>query len=229
MIKHIFFDLDHTIWDFDRNAHETLLELYERYKLDELGITSAEHFIKTYTTNNHQLWSQYHLGKIDKQTLRSLRFKTTFLDLGLNPNQIPNNFEEEYVNLGPQKKHLFDGAEKVLKYLEKKYTLHIISNGFKEATRMKMHVTNLNPFFSNVIISEEVGVNKPDKAIFEYALNLAEAKKPESIMIGDSIEADIYGAQNFGMEAIFFNPLKSQKPEDVKQQIHHLEELLTRF
>lgn len=229
MIKHIFFDLDHTIWDFDRNAQETLMELYESHQLAALGLSSAEHFITTYTANNHQLWSQYHLGKIDKQTLREMRFKKTFIDLGLDPNSIPKNFEEDYVNIGPTKKNLFESAEKVLNYLHKKYYLHIISNGFKEATLMKMQVSNLNPFFKNVIISEEVGVNKPDKAIFEYALNLAEAKKQNSIMIGDSLEADIYGAQNFGIKAIFFNPLKAQKPDDVEQQVHHLEELLNHF
>lgn len=229
MIKHIFFDLDHTIWDFDRNAQETLMELYESYKLEDLGLTSAEHFINTYTANNHQLWAQYHVGEISKQVLREQRFRKTFIDLGLSPNNIPENFEEDYVNLGPTKKNLFESAEKVLTYLHKKYHLHIISNGFKEATLTKMRVSNLNPYFKNVVISEDVGVNKPDKAIFEHALNLAQAHKQESIMIGDSLEADVYGAQNFGMKAIFFNPLKAQKPDDVAQQIHHLEELLNYF
>ena len=229
MIKHIFFDLDHTIWDFDRNARETLLELYEVYQLKELGVTSAEKFISTYTVNNHQLWAQYHVGKITKQTLREQRVRKTFLELGLAPEAIPTKFEEDFVNIGPTKRNLFEGAEKVLAYLQNKYHLHIISNGFKEATLTKMRVSNLNPYFKNVIISEEVGVNKPDKAIFEHALNLAQAHKQESIMIGDSLEADIYGAQNFGIKAIFFNPLKAQKPEDVEQQIHHLEELLNHF
>jgi len=229
MIKHIFFDLDHTIWDFDRNAQETLMELYELYKLKELGLASAENFIATYTVNNHQLWAQYHVGKITKEALRQERFRKTFLDLGLQPEVIPANFEDDYVAMGPTKTNLFDGAEKVLTYLQNKYHLHIISNGFKEAVVTKMTVSKLNPYFKNVVISEDVGVNKPDKAIFEYALNLAQAKKQESIMIGDSIEADIYGAQNFGMRAIFFNPLKANKPSDVHEQIHHLEELLNHF
>ena len=95
MIKHIFFDLDHTIWDFDRNAQETLLELYESYKLNELGLSSAENFITTYTVNNHQLWAQYHLGKITKQALREERFKKTFLQLGIKPELIPTQFEED--------------------------------------------------------------------------------------------------------------------------------------
>ena len=229
MIKHIFFDLDHTIWDFDRNAQETLMELYESYKLNELGLSSAEDFIATYTVNNHQLWAQYHLGKITKQALREERFRKTFLDLGLQPELIPTKFEDDYVAMGPTKTNLFESAEKVLTYLQNKYHLHIISNGFKEAVLTKMQVSNLNPYFKNVVISEDVGVNKPDKAIFEYALNLARAQKQESIMIGDSLEADVYGAQNFGIKAIFFNPLKAQKPNDVEQQIHHLEELLNHF
>jgi len=229
MIKHIFFDLDHTIWDFDRNAQETLLELYESYKLNELGLTSAESFIATYTVNNHQLWTQYHLGKITKQALREERFRKTFLELGIKPELIPTQFEDDYVAMGPTKTNLFDGAEKVLGYLQNKYHLHIISNGFKEAVLTKMTVSKLNPYFKNVVISEDVGVNKPDKAIFEHALNLAQAQKQESIMIGDSLEADVYGAQNFGIKAIFFNPLKAQKPDDVEQQIHHLEELLNHF
>lgn len=229
MIKHIFFDLDHTIWDFDRNAQETLMELYEIYKLKELGLTSAENFITTYTINNHQLWAQYHVGKITKEALREERFRKTFIDLGLHPELIPANFEADYVAMGPTKTNLFEGAEKVLAYLQNKYHLHIISNGFKEAVVTKMTVSNLNPYFKNVVISEDVGVNKPDKAIFEHALNLAQAQKQESIMIGDSLEADIYGAQNFGMRAIFFNPLKADKPDEVKEQIHHLEELLNYF
>lgn len=229
MIKHIFFDLDHTIWDFDRNAEETLMELYTTYKLENLGLHSVTEFIATYTENNHKLWAEYHVGKITKETLRSERFSKTFIQLGIHPAHIPSQFEDDYVRLTPIRKNLFPGSEKVLTYLQKKYTLHIISNGFKESTLTKMHHSGLNPYFSNVIISEDVGVNKPDKAIFEYALNKAKATKEESIMIGDSLEADIRGAQGYGMKAIYFNPLNKEKPEDIAWQITHLEELLEHF
>lgn len=229
MTKHIFFDLDHTIWDFDRNAQETLLELYEVHQLKALGLHSAEDFISLYTENNHRLWAQYHLGQITKDVLRAERFRSTFLTLGVHPDHVPLQFEEDYVKLSPTKTNLFDGAEKVLNYLKEKYHLHIISNGFKETTLTKMHLSGLNPYFKNVIISEDVGVNKPDKAIFEYALAKAEAQIHESIMIGDSLEADIRGAQNIGMKAIFFNPLNAAKPDDVDWQIAHLEELLNHF
>ena len=227
--KHIFFDLDHTIWDFDRNAEETLLELYDSYKLKSIGVNCAQEFIASYTENNHKLWAQYHLGQITKDHLRSERFSSTFIQMGVSPSQIPHQFEEDYVQLSPKKTNLFEGAEKVLSYLQKKYQLHIISNGFKETTLTKMELSALNPYFKNVIISEDVGVNKPDKAIFEFALNKAGAQVHESIMIGDSLEADIRGAQNFGMKAIFFNPQKTKKPIDVNWEINHLEELLIHF
>lgn len=229
MIKHIFFDLDHTIWDFDRNAEESLLELYAQYELHKLGLESAAQFIATYTENNHSLWAQYHLGQITKEALRAQRFSKTFIDLGLHPDHIPPQFEVDYVNLTPTKKNLFEGATKVLTYLQQKYSLHIISNGFKESTLKKMEVCELNCYFQNIIISEDVGVNKPDKAIFEYALDKAAARKEESIMIGDSIEADIRGAQAYGMKAIFFNPLRKELPQDVQWQINHMEELLQHF
>ena len=227
--KHIFFDLDHTIWDFDRNAEETLNELYHTYDLKTLGLHSCSDFILTYTENNHKLWADYHLGKITKDFLRAERFSKTFIQLGISPDVVPHQFEEDYVNISPTKTNLFDGAADVLTYLQEKYTLHIISNGFKETTLTKMELSNLNPYFENVIISEDVGVNKPNPRIFEYALERAKAKKEESIMIGDSIEADIYGALNFGMEAIFFNPLAKEKPEDVKKEITHLKDLVKLF
>jgi len=224
--KHIFFDLDHTIWDFDRNAEETLQELYIAHNLEKLGLQSADVFIKTYTHNNHQLWADYHLGRITKQALRETRFRKTFLDLGVEPELIPLVFEDEYVRICPTKTNLFPHAHEVLQYLSKRYQLHIISNGFKEATGIKVANTGLTSYFQNVIISELVGINKPDKAIFEHALNLAGATISESIMVGDSLEADVYGAMSYGMDAIYFNPAGLEKPADVPVQITSLRDLM---
>jgi putative hydrolase of the HAD superfamily len=223
--KHLFFDLDHTIWDFDKNAEETLHELYHTYKLHDLGLHSADQFIETYTQNNHQLWADYHLGKITKQVLRETRFSKTFIDLGISPESIPHQFEDDYVNICPTKTNLFPKTHETLSYLNNKYSMHVISNGFKESTEMKIHNNGLGIYFDNVIISEVVGINKPDKAIFEHALSLADAHVSESMMIGDSIEADIRGAQNFGMKAIYFNPEGKEAPEDVEHQIKCLSDL----
>ena len=224
--RHIFFDLDHTIWDFDKNAEETLHELYEIYRLSEIGLPSAAIFIETYTRNNHQLWAEYHTGKITKTELRETRFKRTFMELGVHPDVLPVAFEDDYVKLCPTKTNLFPHAHETLQYLQGKYKLHLISNGFKEASTLKIGNTNLGQYFEQVIISEVVGVNKPDKAIFEHALKVAGAEKHESIMIGDSLEADVYGALNFGMDAIYFNPFNAPKPDDVPLQVNGLRELM---
>lgn len=225
--KHVFFDLDHTIWDFDRNAEETLQELYTTYGLKKLGLLSADVFIETYTRNNHQLWADYHIGKITKDFLRETRFKKTFMDLGLNPALIPLAFELDYVMICPTKTNLFPHAHETLQYLEGKYKLHLISNGFREATEMKLSKSNLGKYFQNIIISEIVGINKPDKAIYAYAFKKAQAlSNQDCIMIGDSLEADVRGAMNFGIDAIYFNPLKIETPDDIPLQISHLKELI---
>ena len=224
--KHIFFDLDHTIWDFDKNAEEALHELYGIYELKDLGLHSADLFIETYTRNNHQLWAEYHVGKISKTELREERFKKTFLDLGLLPEMIPAGFEDDYVKLCPTKTNLFPHAHETLQYLRSKYTLHLISNGFRESQDVKISGTNIGGYFQHVIISEVVGVNKPDKAIFQHALDLAGASKSESLMIGDSVEADVRGALDFGMDAIYFNPAGLDKPDDVPVEIRNLKELM---
>ena len=224
--KHLFFDLDHTIWDFDKNAEETLHELYHTYQLRDLGLYSPDRFIEVYTQNNHQLWADYHVGKITKQKLRETRFSKTFLDLGLSPELIPERFEDDYVTICPSKTNLFPKAHETLCYLKERYSLHLISNGFKESTEQKVNNNGLDIYFENVVISEVVGFNKPDRAIFNHALTLANAGIAESIMIGDSIEADIRGAQDYGMKAIYFNPERKEKPEDVQQEINCLSELM---
>lgn len=224
--KHIFFDLDHTIWDFDKNAEETLYELYDIYNLSAIGLPSATLFIETYTRNNHLLWAEYHMGKITKNQLRETRFKKTFLELGVQPDLLPLAFEDDYVRLCPFKTNLIPHAHETLQYLQNHYTMHLITNGFKETSEHKIDNTNIGGYFQHVIISEVVGVNKPDKAIFEHALSLAGTTKSESLMIGDSLEADVYGALHFGMDAIYFNPSGSTKPEDVPLQITHLSELM---
>lgn len=228
--KDIFFDLDHTIWDFDKNAEETLHELYFKFKFDDLfQQNTADQFIGVYTVNNHRVWELYHHGKIDKTTLRKLRFADTFTELGVDPELFPTAFEEEYLAICPTKTNLFPHAIETLDYLQAKYNLHLISNGFKEACQSKLKHSNLSPYFKTIVISELFGVNKPDPRIFEHALNNGSAQKESSIMIGDNIDADVRGAQNVGMDAIFFNPVGANKPTDVNHMIIDLKELQQLF
>lgn len=228
--KDIFFDLDHTIWDFDRNATETLQELYVKYGFDELcGHAAPDNFITAYTSNNHRLWGLYHHNKIDKPTLRRLRFEDTFTELGIDPNLFPWDFEEEYLAVCPNKTHLFPHAHETLSYLKDRYTLHLISNGFQEACERKLAGNQLADYFDTITISELVGINKPDARIFQHALHEAKAAKQESIMIGDNLDADVRGAQNFGMDAIFFNPISAAVPDDIEHSIADLKELQRLF
>ncbi|UIR55030.1 YjjG family noncanonical pyrimidine nucleotidase [Sphingobacterium sp. SRCM116780] len=224
--KDIFFDLDHTIWDFDKNAEETLHELYYQYQFDQLfQQPTSELFIQTYTVNNHRLWNLYHHGKIDKTELRRARFADTFTQLGVDPILFPKNFEEEYLFICPQKTNLFPHAHETLTYLYDQYNLHLISNGFKEACETKLATSDLNKYFKNVFISEVVGVNKPDPRIFHFAINQADARAYTSMMIGDNLDADVRGAMQVGMDAIFFNPTWAEKPQDIPHMITNLKEL----
>ncbi|WP_293881469.1 YjjG family noncanonical pyrimidine nucleotidase [Sphingobacterium sp. UBA1498] len=224
--KDIFFDLDHTIWDFDKNAEESLHELYFKYKFDRLfNQESSTRFIETYTINNHRLWGLYHHGKISKPELRTARFADTFTELGVDPELFPEEFELEYLAICPQKTNLFPNAHETLTYLSDRYNLHLISNGFKEACETKLEKSDLRKYFKHIFISEVVGVNKPDPRIFQFAMATAFAQPQLSLMIGDNLDADIRGAVNVGMDAIFFNPTSAEKPEDVDHMIIDLKEL----
>ncbi|MCX6274255.1 MAG: YjjG family noncanonical pyrimidine nucleotidase [Bacteroidetes bacterium] len=224
--SHIFFDLDNTLWDFDRNSSETLYELYEKYKLADLGIKSPEHFIGKYQERNAMMWEQYRLGKIDKDTLRNKRFEFTFWDLGIEAvEKISAQMSDDYVSAAPKRNHLFPDAFEVLEYLHEKYVLHIITNGFHEAQFVKLDGTGIRKFFRNIIISEHVGYKKPDVNIFYYAVDSAKTKAEECIMIGDGLEVDVLGAQNAGWDAIYFNPKRIGHSEIITHEIAALAEL----
>lgn len=222
----LFFDLDHTLWDFDANARETLLELYDTYHLKELGIDSAEKFIEVYTDHNHRLWRDYHNGLISKEQLRSSRFRLTFEHFKLPEHLIPHQFEDDYVSICPTKTNLFEGTHEVLSALKTNYKLHIITNGFLESQEMKMSRTNLKQYFDQVFISEVIGLYKPDIALFNHALEAVGAESHQVLMIGDSLEADILGAKNAGIDQVYFNPLSDPHNYEITYEINKLHELL---
>jgi|SRR5690606_14326159 len=223
--KDIFFDLDHTLWDFDRNAAETLAELFDHYRFHALGIESAGRFIEVYNRNNHRLWALYHHGKITKAQLRAARFADTFTELGIDPARFPETFETDYLRLCPQKTHLFPETHETLGHLREKYTLHLISNGFRDAAEVKISTCKLKNYFSTIVISEVVGVHKPHPEIFHYAVSNAKTSIDCSVMVGDNLDADIRGAQQVGMDAVFFNPRQTSVPADVPYAVASLAEL----
>ena len=213
--KHIFFDLDNTLWDFENNSKKTIFELIQEFKLSEKCRCLPAAFYKTYLLVNQDLWALYRKNAITKEQLRSSRFTNTMLYFGHDDQNLGLLLEENYILRSPQQKGLVEGTIEILEYLSTKYQLHIITNGFKEIQHIKIGNCNLKKYFKNIFISEEIGCNKPNPGIFEFALNHLSALKSETIMIGDDWDADILGAQQFGMSSIYF----SRKPNDIENKL----------
>lgn len=207
-IKHLFFDLDHTLWDFDRNSKLTFQQIFEEQK-----ITIPIHsFLEVYIPVNLKYWRLYREDKVEKTALRYHRLKETFdnLQYAISDDLI-NQISEDYIRYLPNFNYLFDNAIEVLQYLENKYELHIITNGFEEVQNLKLEKSGIHTFFRKIITSECVGVKKPNPKVFEFALEKAGAKAHQSVMIGDSYEADVMGAINVGMLAIYFNQKRREE------------------
>jgi putative hydrolase of the HAD superfamily len=224
--KHLFFDLDHTLWDFEKNAEETIFTLYDEFGLAQFGKFTCTEFYQKYSAINHRMWRQFHEGKITQQELRTGRFEKTLTQLGLTPEQIPDGLADAFTTLCPTKTAVFPYTYEVLTYLQRKYTLHIITNGFKEVQEIKMTSSNLYPYFTEVITSECANCVKPDKKIFDHALHRAKVNAQDCLMIGDSLEADMLGARNAGIDHIFFNPTKIRHHANVTYEISCLSELM---
>jgi len=205
--QHLFFDLDHTLWDYDRNVQESLNELFELYKLQDLGILSYDDFYGAFNKVNYQLWSLFNVGKIDKEKLRKQRFRQIFEHLGVDGLSVPLEMEEDFMHRTSSKPHLFPYSKEILTYLQHKYELHIITNGFNESQAMKMSSSGLTAFFKMIVTSETMGHRKPDKRIFEYAIDKLDTRPSSCLMIGDNPDSDILGAKNAGIDQVLFNPL----------------------
>ncbi|MCD4681904.1 MAG: YjjG family noncanonical pyrimidine nucleotidase [Bacteroidales bacterium] len=202
--KHIFIDLDRTIYDFDKSTHDTFLELFDKFGLYDRGVP-FEQFFELYKKNNVDLWDQYREGKIAKKFLNVQRFDITLKKFGINDRAFAGRFASDYLINSPLKKSLFPNVIEVLEYLKPKYTLHIITNGFEEVQVSKLEANDLNKYFTTVTTSEEAKAKKPKRRIFEYAFKKADAKVEESLMIGDDLEVDILGALAVGMDGVYCN------------------------
>ncbi len=224
-ITDIFFDLDHTLWDFDKNSELAFDKIFE----DFFPEINTQEFSKIYAPINQACWKLYQKDQITSEELRYQRLKQSFdaLNQKVSDNQI-QEIAIKYIELLPQNNHLFEGAIETLEYLKPKYNLHIITNGFEKVQYLKIENSGIASYFSTITNSEMAGVKKPNPKIYEFALSLAKTKKAASVMIGDSIEADVLGALDFGIEAIFFNPNQEEITENFLQ-IKHLSELKNHF
>ncbi len=223
--KHIFFDLDHTLWDFETNSKQALLQIYNEQNLIDKGVPVFDNFYNRYVPINDRYWARYHNQIVSKEKLRLGRFYDTLKEFGISDEALAETMAQSYLDLSPKMTGLFADAVDVLKYLQSKYTMHLITNGFAEVQWIKIENSGLKPFFEHIIVSEEVGTQKPSKEIFEIAMERAKTNAAESIMIGDNYNTDIVGARNAGMDQIFFNPKKNRKREPVTFEITTLIEL----
>ncbi|WP_417201130.1 YjjG family noncanonical pyrimidine nucleotidase [Bizionia sp.] len=201
-ITDIFFDLDHTLWDFDKNSALAFQKIFNTHNID----VDIHDFLKVYEPINLSYWKLYREDQIDKESLRYKRLKESFDAINaIIHDDIINQLAIDYIVSLPTFNHLFDGTFDLLNYLQPHYKMHIITNGFQEAQDKKMEQSKISKYFKTVTNSELAGVKKPNPIIFDYAINKAEADKSKSLMIGDNLEADVLGALNFGMDAICFN------------------------
>ncbi|MEP6682010.1 MAG: YjjG family noncanonical pyrimidine nucleotidase [Parafilimonas sp.] len=224
--KHLFFDLDHTLWDFEMNAKETFAEIYKLHALKEKGIEDFDLFFSRYSFHNNRLWDRYTKGFIKQEELRWKRVWLTLLDFKIADENLSKEIAVAFLNGLPNRKNLFPYTIEILEYLKSKnYVLHLITNGFDSIQHNKLHYSNLTNYFKEIVTSERAGSLKPNKEIFEFALNIAKANIKESIMIGDNIEADIRGAMNAGLDTIFVNHINAETDVKPTYIIHHLKEL----
>jgi putative hydrolase of the HAD superfamily len=207
--KHIFFDLDHTLWDFDRNSMETLMEIYNVFGLREKALFSVDDFVGAFHAVNYDLWGRFDRGEIGKEEVRANRFPLVFNRLGQAFDMAdPSRISDYYMKVCPNKPFLMDGALDLLGFLAGKSTLHVITNGFGDVQHLKLKASGISGFFMTVTTAECTGAMKPDKSIFEHALGIAGALPAEALMIGDSLESDVTGAMRMGMGCAYFNQKK---------------------
>ncbi|HSI70117.1 MAG TPA: YjjG family noncanonical pyrimidine nucleotidase [Gillisia sp.] len=207
-IKHIYFDLDHTLWDFDKNSALTFETIFKEEKLE----ISLPHFLENYVPINDNYWKLYRENQISKEALRTGRLYDCFKCMSLDvPEQVISNLSNNYIKYLPTHNYLLDDTLEILEYLNEKYRLHIITNGFEEVQHTKLTNSGISNFFKTVTTSEEAGVKKPEKEIFLKAMKKSSALPEHSVMIGDNYEADIMGAHRAGMHSIFFDYYAKQE------------------
>jgi len=223
--KHIFFDLDRTLWDFEASALQAFNVIFEKYELKKRGVKSAHHFHEVYTVHNNILWDMYRVGDITKEELRGKRFFLTLKEYNINDKELAESIGLDYTIISPKLVNLFPNAIEILDYLFPKYNLHLITNGFSEVQEVKLKSSGMDKYFDKVITSEDAGVKKPDSRIFKFAMEQTNAEFINSIMIGDDYEVDIVGAQGVGMDQVYFNPQNNLNSNGCTYEIEDLIQL----
>lgn len=224
--KHLFFDLDHTLWDFEQNCENTLQKLYAEYKLADYGIKTFAELASVYAVHNDILWERFRAGIIKRDDLRWKRFWLTLLDFKIADTALAHELSAAYLEILPTQRVLMPHAKEVLEHCKGRYEMHLITNGFEATQKLKIQFSGIASYFTHVITSEKSQSMKPHAEIFAYALQAAGAKAEESLMIGDALEIDILGAHNAGWDQVYFNPAQKEHDRKPTYEIAALSELL---
>ncbi len=228
-LKHIFWDLDHTLWDFESNSMVALEEVYDKHNLASMGVPDFADFSARYHVHNDKYWERFRKGYINRNTLRWKRFYVTLLEYKIVDEKLANLLGENYLDVLPLQKNLMPYAIEILDYCKQKnYQQHIITNGFEETQKIKMQQSGIASYFNKIITSEKAMSLKPHAAIFNYAMEQTQATTNNSIMIGDALEVDVKGAVDIGMQGVWYNPAGLINNSDVlaTHTIAHFQELL---
>jgi putative hydrolase of the HAD superfamily len=227
--KHLFFDLDHTLWDFDKNSEASLRKLYHEYDLKGRGIDDFDELFRVYNVHNDRLWERYRNGYIKREELRWKRMWHMLLDFKVADTALAHELSTAYLEILPTQTMLVPHAKEVLDHCKGRYEMHLITNGFETTQRLKLQYSGISRYFSQLITSEKSNSMKPHADIFQYALQAAKAEIKDSIMIGDAIDIDILGAINAGWDTVYYNPLKKPHQRKPTYEVIHLEELMRIF
>lgn len=222
--KALYFDLDHTLWDYDANSVEVLTEIY--YEHVENDSSELAKFLKDFNKVNDSLWNKYNKGIIDKEVIRKERFVKILERSNVTDVKLAAHISEFYLFECPRRTHLIPGTNEVLEYVAQKYEIHILTNGFSDVQDIKLSNAGLTKYFEKVITSETIGHKKPSKEFFNYALKATNNSKEECVMIGDNLKTDILGAHNADIDSIYFNPSGYAKPHKANYEIKELIELM---
>jgi putative hydrolase of the HAD superfamily len=225
-LKYLFFDLDHTLWDFEQNSIAALHDLYEHENLSAKGVHAFDDFNQVYHHINDQLWEQFRQGSLSREALRWKRMWQTLLHYDIYDVPLAKVMSEKYLEILPTKNLLFPHTIDMLAYCkDQQYDIHLITNGFELTQHQKLKNAQIDHFFDKMITSEQAMCMKPHKGIFDFALAQTGAEIHNSIMIGDALDIDILGAQQVGMAQVYFNPKKITHDQSPTYEIHCLSEL----
>ena len=202
--KNLFFDLDNTLWAFSENAGDTFREVYALHRLDRF-FESFEQFFSIYQEENLRLWRCYEKGDITKDELNYRRFRHPLQVAGVGDLSLADRYSADFFRIIRTKKKLMPHTLEILDYLYPHYNLFILSNGFRELQCAKMHSGGIDKYFQKVILSDDIGINKPNRGLFDYALQMTGSSKEEALMIGDNFDVDVAGACHAGMAQVYYN------------------------